>query len=168
MKHRKRLLKNYIIKNLQGKMVAKGSYTIEASFLLPMILTVIVLIIYLSFFLHDRAILNCAAYTSSLRGSQLINGEDVYAQVEKCSKSLIENRLLCTENVNTDIVIQGSDIQVSYAGIIRIPAGALLCKYLNNGRTEIEVKASAHAACQNAVKFIRQCRVVGNIIDKVK
>lgn len=159
---------NLIRINERGRLVAKGSYTIEASFLLPMILTVIVLLLYMGFFLHDRAILNSAAYTSALRGSQLISGEDIYSEIEKSSKKLIENRLLATRSVATDIEIKGSSITVSYQGDIRIPAGALLCKYLNNGRREIEVKAMASAKCQNAVKFIRQCRVVGNIVDKVK
>ena len=44
-----------------------GSYTIEASFIFPMIMVVIVSIIYLLFFVHDRCVITAAADTAALR-----------------------------------------------------------------------------------------------------
>ena len=35
----------------------RGSYTIEASFLMPLIIGVIMFILYMAYFTHDRAIL---------------------------------------------------------------------------------------------------------------
>lgn len=138
----------------------KGSYTVEASFLLPMILTVIVLIIYMSFFLHDRAVLQSAAYTSALRGSQMISGEKVFSEVENSAKKLIANRLIGTDDVQTTIDISGDDVKVSYKGIMEIPAGALLCSYLAGNPKGLEVKAESNARRQNAVKLIRRCRII--------
>ncbi|MBR6329926.1 MAG: pilus assembly protein [Lachnospiraceae bacterium] len=138
----------------------KGSYTVEASFLMPMILTVIVVIIYLSFFLHDRAVLSSAAYTAALRGSQLINGEDVYARVEKNAAALRENRMLGTKNIQTDIQIGSSQITVSYSGELRIPAGTLLCRYLTGGKDHLSVEVSAKADRLDPVGFVRKCRIV--------
>ena len=146
----------------------KGSYTVEASFLLPMILTVIILIIYMAFFLHDRQVLYSAAYTSALRGSQLINGEDIYSQVEKSARELIKNRLLGTDGLRTDIEIGSDKIVVSYDGILRIPAGALLCRYLNGGKDTLSVKARAESKCVNPVSFVRKCRIVENMAKKIK
>ncbi len=146
----------------------KGSYTVEASFLLPMILTVIVLIIYLAFFLHDRQVLYSAAYTSALRGSQLINGEDIYSQVEKSAGELIKNRLIGTGGLRTDIEINSDRITVAYDGSMRIPAGALLCRYLNGGKEVLDVRAKAESKCVNPAGFIRKCRIVENMAKKVK
>lgn len=143
--------------------VLKGSYTIEASFLLPMILTVIVVIIYLGFYLHDRAVLNCAAYTSALRGSQMINGEDIYSEVEKCTHKLIENRLIGTDEPQVEILLEGDDITVNYIGKLIIPVGSLISSYLTNEQNEILVKATGTAKMQNAVGFIRKCRIISGI-----
>ncbi len=140
------------------------AYTVEASLLMPMILTVIVLVIYLTFFLHDRAILQSAAYTACLRGSQLINGEDVYVNVEKWGKELIKDRLIATGDVETQIEIKGDRITVAYDGALRIPAGTLLCKALNGGRDMIDVRAQSQADCVNPIGFIRKCRIVENIL----
>ena len=142
------------------KLRLKGSYTVEASFLMPMILTVIVLIIYLAFFLHDRALLQSAAYTSCLRGSQMTEGEDVYAQVEKSSRELIRNRLLATGSVETDIEIGSDRISVSYRGMLKIPAGTLLSRLIAPGRENIQVCADATADCFNPVGFVRKCRIL--------
>ena len=145
---------------MKKKLTLKGSYTIEASFLMPMILTVIVIIIYLTFFLHDRTVLNSVAYTAAMRGSQLTSGEDVYAVVEDSGKKLIKNRLLATKNVTTDVSVQKNKISVSYRGVLKIPAGTLLCRYLTNGRDSLEVNAQAQADCINPVSLVRKMRVV--------
>ncbi len=145
---------------MNKKLSLKGSYTIEASFLMPMILTVIVMIIYLTFFLHDRTIMYSAAYTAAMRGSQLNSGEDVYTQVEESGKKLIENRLLATRDVTTDVTVQKDRIKVSYTGTMKIPAGTLLCRYLINGRDSLEINASAQADCVNPVSLVRKIRIV--------
>ncbi len=146
----------------------KGSYTVEASFLLPMILTVIVLIIYLSFFLHDRAVLQSAAYTAALRGSQMISGEKVFSEVEKSAKQLIDDRLIGTDEVLTTIDVSGDDVKVSYKGILKIPAGSLLCGYLAGNPKGIDVYAESQARRQNAVKLIRRCRIIENAAKGLK
>jgi len=38
-------------------MELKGSYTIEAALLMPLILGTVVILIFTSFFLHDRAVI---------------------------------------------------------------------------------------------------------------
>lgn len=151
---------------MKRKLVLKGSYTIEASFLLPMILTVIVVITYLSMFLHDRQVLNSAAYTASLRGSQMINGENIFSEVEKCSKALINNKLLITDGIVTDIEVNSNEVSVKYNGRIELPGTAFICRYLIGGADNIAVTAQSSAKCQNAVDFIRKCRIIENHVGK--
>ena len=139
---------------MKNKLTLNGSYTVEASFLMPMILTVLVIIIYLTFFLHDRTVLNSAAYTAALRGSQLISGEDVYAVVEESGKQLIKNRLIATKDVVLDITVQKNKIGVAYTGTMRIPTGTLLCRYLTKGRNSLEIKTASESACINREYYI--------------
>lgn len=138
----------------------RGSYTVEAAFILPVVFTIIILIIYLTMYFHDKSILFCAASQSVLRGSQMINGGNTYAVVERCSNELIGNRLLATKYLETEITASGDDFRVEYAGVVPLPLGALLCRYLFGNSTGINIKASAAAKCDDAVKFIRRCRMI--------
>ena len=47
----------------------KASCTIEAALIFPFIMGIIVFIIYISFFLHDRAVMKSCAYQAALKGS---------------------------------------------------------------------------------------------------
>ena len=42
--------------------IKKGSFTIEAALLMPLVLMILIGVLYLDFFVHDRAYLTAAAY----------------------------------------------------------------------------------------------------------
>ena len=51
------------------KILKKGSMTIEAALLMPMILLVLLVTLYLFFYVHNRAWLTAAAYEAALDGA---------------------------------------------------------------------------------------------------
>ena len=51
------------------KQLRKGSMTIETALLMPVILLVIMTVLYLFFYVHNRAWLTAAAYEAALSGS---------------------------------------------------------------------------------------------------
>lgn len=48
------------------KKLKKGSFTLEAALLMPLLLTVIMSMLYLDFFVHNRAWLTAAAYEAAV------------------------------------------------------------------------------------------------------
>lgn len=139
-----------------------GSYTVEASLLFPLILSVIVFLIYISFFLHDRCVMNQSAYQAALRGSRVKTEEGrVIATAERAASELIENSLLATRNVSHTVTIDGSEVRVTYEGILSIPTGTLFMKI--SGSDGIPVRGSGSAKRKDPIKFIRECRVVENL-----
>jgi hypothetical protein len=147
------------------KKILKGSYTIEASLLLPMILSIIMILMFLSFYVHDRCILYSIAYTAALRGSEVQSDEEkIFREVEESSNKLLENKLLVTRNVNTDIKISSKDIAVSYQGDFQIPIGTILIKNLRKGN--IQINAIGKAKRTDSIQFIRECRVIETIVQK--
>lgn len=128
-----------------------GSYTIEASFIFPMIMVVIVSIIYLLFFVHDRCVINAAADTAALRGSQCRSFEgNLYEEVEKDLQELLQDRLLATRGVDKEIEITSKEIRVSYKGELAIP--------FHDIRLPMEV--AGYAKRTDPVAFIRECRII--------
>lgn len=151
-----------------SKKYLKGSYTLEATLIMPMILSILVLLIYWAFYLHDRAILSAAAYTAALRGSQMISGENISDEVNKCSKDLINNRLLITKGIEQRVEVKGDTIAVSYEGSINIPDGVLLNRSFAAGAGGIPVSAKGSAKKNDAVKFINSCRFIEHTLNKGK
>ena len=49
--------------------IKKGSFTIEAALLMPLVLMILIGVLYLDFFVHDRAYLTAAAYEAAVSGS---------------------------------------------------------------------------------------------------
>ena len=146
----------------------KASYTIEAAFLLPMIITIIVFIIYWMFFFHDRAVLSSAAYSAALKGSQMINGENVLELTKIKSEQLIKDRLIATKNLTTNVELRGKEIVVTYVGNLIIPYGTIFISLINENSSKIEVKAIGKAKTNDAVKFIKECRFIENAMISLK
>ena len=139
-----------------------ASYTVEASFLFPFIITVIVLIIYGSFFIHDRAILDMASYEAALRGSEITSADaDIFSIVEKMGQERMKNSLFATRDIDTDISITKDKIQVRYRGDFVIPTGVVLIPGMR--QTGIEVSGEGHAERLDPTGFIRECRIVENL-----
>lgn len=128
-----------------------GSYTVEASFIFPMIVIVIIFIFYLMFFVHDKCVINAAADQAALRGSRVsASGGSVYQETENSVRELLDKRLLAAGNLIYDITVSSKEIQVVCKGEILIP--------FRDTRLPIEV--IGYAKRQDPVTFIRECRII--------
>ena len=140
----------------------KGSYTIEAALIFPFIMGVIVFIIYISFFLHDMAVMKSCAYQAALKGSLIrTSTEDMAAEARKAAAYDIEGLLLATTDLHTDVGVSGKEITVSYSGDLRIPQGILFMKI--TGTDCITVKGEAKASQKDAIEFIRKTRMAKHL-----
>ena len=137
----------------------KGSYTIEAALIFPFIMGVIVFIIYISFFLHDRAVMKSCAYQAALKASLVRTGaSDMEREARKAAEYDIDGLLLATEGVDIRVSVSGKEVIVSYSGTLRIPQGALFMKI--SGSDGIAVQGEGRASQKDAIEFIRKCRMV--------
>ena len=95
--------------------IKKGSFTVEAACVMPLILLVLFGTIYLSFFVHNRAWLTAAAYESALSGSMEGNkkNEQVYETARMCSEKLGSTGFFGAENLTTQTNV-GKEVQVTY------------------------------------------------------
>lgn len=144
----------------------KGSYTVEASLIFPFIMGVVVFIIYISFFLHDRAVMKSCAYQAALKGSLIrTSTSDMAQEARKAAEYNIDGLLLVTEGLKTDVSVSGKEITVSYSGTLRIPQGILFMKIA--GTENIAVEGEGRASQKDAIEFIRQCRSAGNVVRRV-
>ena len=83
--------------------VSKGSLTVETACVMPLILLVLMGLIYLSFFVHNRAWLTAAAYESAISGSMegIRKNGQVYETARMRSEELGSTGFFGAENLST-------------------------------------------------------------------
>ena len=136
--------------------VKKGSSTVEAAFLLPMIMTVIVLLIYLSVFMYNRLIITETAYIAALRGSRdewKTAGESRHKS-ENASNELLRSALIMTERCGRQIQVKGKKVTVTLQMTQEIPFHGLMTDFTKNADPAYSVSKSA--VKQNPYLFIRE------------
>lgn len=149
-----------------GYFALQGSYTIEAALIFPFIMGTVVFLIYMSFFLHDRAVMKSCAYQAALKGSLIRTaGSDMVREAKKAADYNIEGLLLMTEGLQTEVSLSGSEIRVSYRGTMRIPQGILFMKIA--GTDGIQVEGAGSAKQKDAIEFIKKTRAIGRVVEGI-
>lgn len=89
----------------------KGSFTVEAALIMPVILGVIVLFIYLGMFAHDRCTIRYVCQMAAV--DAVYEKGDQEAFVKDTVRYELENRLILDWDVKTQVISDESDIYVS-------------------------------------------------------
>lgn len=101
-------------------MKLKGSYTVEAAFLMIIILPLFAGIIYLGFYLHNSAVMKNAAYELAvLEGIQC--GEEGEKIVEERKQAITSGGFLGLEDVQAEINRGKKKISVKLYGTFQVP-----------------------------------------------
>lgn len=96
-----------------------GSYTIEASLLMGILLPLLVGIIYIGFFLHDRSFLQCSAHEAASYAS--LHTDDKNADIQTAAQRLITGRTLGTQGISVNTAASTRQVQVTYKGTFLFP-----------------------------------------------
>lgn len=145
----------------------KASATIEASFLVPFIIIIIVLFIYLSFYLYNREQISIITYCSALRGSQL-EQENLEEQYKKAGSSidyLAMQNLLGIGAFGRQIKVTGDYVEVAVSYQQEIPIQIIPDYFKKASSWNFELKRKVKKL--NPVGFIRTCRKLEMLKNKV-
>ncbi len=72
-----------------------GYLTVEASFLVPLMVVILIIVIYWSFYIYNNCVIYQDCYIAALRGCQLMDMKDseIRNKVEKYVNDLLDNQL---------------------------------------------------------------------------
>lgn len=138
-------------------MKQKGSYTVEATLLMGILLSVLVSIIYLGFWYHDRNFLRNAAYEAACTAS--LRADDENYQIGKVAGSLIKGRLLATSSLATDCKTTEKSAAVCYQGTFRVPG--MIAVFFQKQR--LEIKEECELSTQRPSERIQKVRQIAKI-----
>lgn len=148
---------NFCITN-EYSIIRKGSFTIETACVMPLILLVLMGLIYLSFFVHNRAWLTAAAYESAVSGSMegiKKNGE-IYDIARMRSEELGSIGFFGAENLGTQTNV-GKEVQVTYD----------LDTISSYGNLSWHLRTEGKSAVINSVKHIRRLRAAQAVLREM-
>ncbi len=98
--------------------ICRAVFTVEASFLLPMIMGIMLLLIVTMFFLHDRIWYRCAAYESALTGNAEAVPDKGSAESKAAQKAndRIEERVMPGSKATAQVHWNRLQTEVVYRG----------------------------------------------------
>lgn len=153
------------MKKKNSKIMLKGSVTIEASIIMPIIIIIIALLVYLSFFLYNRCIMTQMTYISALRGS--LSEEDVVKteqNIEMEEKELFGNKVLAIAKIHFDNKIKNTNITVTTNASMKFPFASYASQLKIKGNWNIMIKKKVEKI--EALQFIRDCRKLEGLLEK--
>lgn len=146
----------------------KGSSTIEAALIVPMILTVIFMLLYLTLFLYTKAEFTRNAYISVLRGSQAEtqNQKARVKTAENMFKKLAAESYVGNGDYKQKIVTEGEKVKITIEVSHGLPRSIFMEKGLQ--RNAFACRMTFYAKTNHPAEFIRKCRNVKAAAAKVK
>ena len=132
--------------------IKKGSFTIEAALLMPLVLMILIGVLYLDFFVHDRAYLTAAAYEAAVSGSMegYKKKGNIYEKADIQGRMLGGIGLLGGKNA-------GKTVKVTYR--LEVPAGFLGQKW--------KLEVSGKAKPLRPVGWIRKVKGTVDMLGEV-
>ena len=93
----------------------KASYTVENSFIMPLFIIIIVLLLYVCFYIHDAVILKNSALKLAIRVERI---EEDWQRAELRQEGIdyIREKTIFTKNINVIIENNKGNIKVSCTG----------------------------------------------------
>lgn len=96
-------------------MKMRASYTVENSFIMPMFIIVIVLLLYVCFYIHDAVILKSSALKLAIRAESYEEDWQI-AELRQEGIDYIREKTICTQNTNVIVENDKSKVTVSCTG----------------------------------------------------
>lgn len=147
---------------MKKEMRLRGSYTVEAALLMGMILPVLVGIIYMGFYLHDRGFLQGAAHEAAAYAS--LQADNQSADVPGAIEALPAGRTLGVRSVSASAASGGRRVSVTYEGDLQLPgmtAGLF-------GQGALTVRSGVTLLVERPSRRIQKIRGVAKVINSIR
>lgn len=140
----------------------KGSYTIEASLIFPIVLFTVIFILYSAFYMHNRAVLQETAYEMAIYASNLDyrDTEEMKRKMWEKYQNAIEGRLISMKEPEVSMEVKSKDITVRIsAEMTTVP----LVFFQDYNHAVIQVKKSVSMG--NPLSMIRGIKAIKRVTE---
>lgn len=120
----------------------KGSYTVEAALLMGILLAVLVSVIYIAFWYHDKNFLKGVSYEAVCVAGLQEEAQSAQISAVEYAKKLINGRMLGTRKVETSGQ-SGKKSNISLHGNFYVPG--MIAAFFAGGKLEVQESSTVSA-----------------------
>lgn len=103
----------------------QGSFTIELSLLMPIIIAVFLMVLFCTYYVHDRVIIEKTCYISALRGALCVDDAKKENVAKREFEKEIKGRLLCKWDYDINVGKKDEITAVQFDGAMQMKEGLL-------------------------------------------
>lgn len=138
----------------------RGSYSIEAALVIPIVLIVIITVIYYSFYLHDSLVMKSLGYSFALDNYNYQDfSED---ELSSIAIGLMDSKTIIVEHISVKVKLNNDGMDISYQGEFSFPFLGLK-KILKESVSEINRETQVGSVLKS--DFLRKCKVAKDAIN---
>ncbi|MDO5425806.1 MAG: hypothetical protein Q4F41_19025 [Eubacteriales bacterium] len=137
----------------------KGSFTIEISLLMLILIPLLVCLIYMGFYMHDRAFLEGAALETACVASLNAGEENQGTMAEMKKEEFLRGKLFGTRDVVGTVELGTERVSVVFSGNFTMPG--MLLEFL--GKSVLPIRADAQAEIKNPKKTVNKIHSLAKI-----
>jgi len=139
----------------------KGSFTIEVSYIMPLVIFLIWNILFLSFFLYDKCVLMQGSYCTALRTERFFGKEtEKEEEAKEKYRQAVEQKIICGA-ISGKKEVTSKGITVESELNMQAPGGLF---YLSDWQGQEKQTAEVY----EPVAFIRKCRKGENLWNYIQ
>lgn len=139
----------------------RGNITIEASFILPIIIFLVWNLLFLAFYLHDQSLAMEGSYMTALRTERLVGGIERKERIAQTKLEQDLDKRLAASDVQSRKKISKKDVEIETEVQMDAPAAVFFQSSWKGSQYQ---KADAFWP----VDFIRNCRKAEDIKEYIK
>lgn len=135
----------------------KGMMTIEACFLLPMLIMLCLFVIWLGFFLYNKTLFMECAGIAAILGSQMAeaDNETIGTTVNNRARELLSGKTVLAEGIEVRVTVDYDAVTVGITGLLRIPGVVFLTDMGLNNTWQLQASQTAGR--------LRSCSIIRGI-----
>lgn len=141
--------------------VVLGSFTVEASLIMGLVLMILVAIIYSSFYVHDCGVAQGIVCELAALGNTAPQDDDGGKELEKQKKLLVTSRFLNTEGVKVFASRSDTQVETSFMGNFTVPA--FIGEFFTRG--DLALQKSWSRTIYDPADVIRKIRGVKYMVE---
>lgn len=133
------------IRNLILKKETDGMVTIEACFIIPIVLMITMLIIWMGFFFYNQNVLTQSAGIAVIYGSRMAekSNEEIVDAVRNRLTELLDGKIIGMELSEICVSVDYGEIKVEMEGSMQIPGVLFLSDIYQNHAWNLKASQSA-------------------------
>jgi len=143
---------------------ARGSFTVEATLIMTILLPILTALIYTGYYYHDRGVLQAAACEVAACADNLQDTKDLQNKLNQLAVSLTDSRSIAVSSLRRTVSLSDSRVEVTCSGTLSLPG--LIAPLF--GKSTLSIRETCRRDLTQPTDIIRKARGVEYVMDTLK